>query len=132
MPFTSGGIAAEMAKFDRLAKGTDAACQSAVKAGGTVLAKALSDAAPVKTGALARSIKAGSVKYSAGDGYTCEVAPKGNHPDTGEPLAKVGNILEYGRSNMPARPWFSPTIAKAEPEVVAAMSAELKKQQGGA
>jgi HK97 gp10 family phage protein len=132
MPFETGGIAAEMARFDHLAKGADTACQNAVKAGGKVLAEALSKAAPVRTGGLAGSIKAGSVSYNAGDGYTCEVAPKGNHPKTGEPFAKIGNILEYGRTNMPARAWFNPTVAGAAPEVIAAMKAEIDKQQGGA
>ena len=42
-----------------------------------LLAEKLSAAAPVRTGALAASIKAGAVKYSAADGYYCEVAPTG-------------------------------------------------------
>ena len=127
--FTSGGISAELKKFDKLAKGTDAACRKAVKAGGKLLADRLAENAPVDTGALAASIKAGPVGYNAGDGYYCEVAPKGeNH---GENLAKIGNILEYGRSNMPARPWFNPTIEQATGEVTAAMQAAFDQAQKG-
>lgn len=99
--FAAGGIAAEMTKFERLARGSEASCKKAVKAGGQLLAEKLSAAAPVRTGALAASIKAGAVKYSAADGYYCEVAPTGTNAE-GENLAKIGNILEYGRSNMPA------------------------------
>ena len=148
MPFTTGGIAAEMSRFDKLARGADDACKRAVKAGGKLLAEKLREAAPVDTGALRKSIKAGPVTYNAGDGYCCEVAPVGNHPKTGEPLAKIGNILEYGRSSsakrrkykcnapkgktstMAARGWFNPTVKAAEGEVLAAMQAELDKRMG--
>ena len=127
--FYSGGIAAELDKFDGLLKGTDAACKQAVKAGGKLLAERLSSAAPVATGALAASIKAGSVSYNAADGYNCDVAPVGeNH---GENLAKIGNILEYGRSNMPARPWFNPTVEQSTGEVIQAMQAVFSQAQKG-
>ena len=66
-------------------------------------------------------MKAGKAGYSAGDGYYVEVAPEGK--SHGEPLAKIGNILEYGRSNMAPRPWFYPTAARAQEEVKAAMQA---------
>ena len=133
--FTCSGIAAEMSKFDKLAKGTEAACQKAVQAGGKLLADKLAAAAPVlKTprkgvtpGALQKSVKAGKVAYNAGDGYHCEVGPKGT--DHGENLAKIGNILEYGRSNMPAQPWFDPTVAGAAGEVKAAMQEAFDQAQ---
>ena len=63
--FTTGGIAAEMSKFDRISKGADAALEKAVKAGGKALAGYLSEAAPVDTGALRDSIKAGKVEWGA-------------------------------------------------------------------
>lgn len=126
--FTTGGIAAELSKFDKLAKGVDEACKKAVKAGGKVLAERLSAAAPVDTGTLAANIKAGTVQYNAADGYHCEVAPVGeNH---GENLAKIGNILEYGRSNMRPRPWFNPTVADYTGDVVNAMQAAFNQAQG--
>ena len=127
--FTTGGIAAEIAKFDKLAKGSDRACEAAVKAGGKALAERLGAAAPVDTGALAKSVKAGPVRYNAADGYHCEVGPKGeNH---GEPLAKIGNVLEYGRSNMAPRPWFNPTIEAATAEVQKTMQAAFDKTLTG-
>lgn len=130
--FQTGGIAATMAQFDRLAKATDSSIEKAVKAGGKKLAERLKDAAPVDTGALRDAIKAGPVRYNAGDGYHTEVGPgTAKHPATGEPLGKIGNILEYGRSNMAPRPWFAPTVAANEGEVLAAMEATFKQEQGG-
>ena len=127
--FAAGGIAAEMTKFERLARGSEASCKKAVKAGGQLLAEKLSAAAPVRTGALAASIKAGAVKYSAADGYYCEVAPTDTNAE-GENLAKIGNILEYGRSNMPARPWFVPTVDSAVEEVNSAIRDAFQAAQG--
>lgn len=127
--FAAGGIAAEMAKFEKLARGSEASCKKAVKAGGQLLAEKLSAAAPVRTGALAASIKAGAVKYSAADGYYCEVAPTGMNAE-GENLAKIGNILEYGRSNMPARPWFVPTVDSAVEEVNSTIRETFQAAQG--
>lgn len=127
--FDTGGIAAEMARFERLGKNIGPAAQKAVKAGGKLLAERLSEAAPRDTGALAASIKAGSVSYNAADGYHCQVAPTGeNH---GESLAKIGNILEYGRSNMAPRPWFNPTVQSASGEVIAAMQSVIDAEQKG-
>lgn len=124
-----------MEKFDRIALGTDEACRKAVKAGGDVLADALSAAAPVRTGGLARSIKAKPKPYNAADGYSCEVAPQGNDPKTGEPYAKIGNVLEYGRSYGNTKKdgvgWFNPTVKSVEAEVIAAMTEELRKNEGG-
>ena len=125
--FSFSGVGEIAVKFEKLAQGTEAACQSAVKAGANVLKDALSAAAPVRTGALAGSIRASSVKYDAGDGWNSEVKPVGeNH---GENLAKIGNILEYGRSNMAPRPWFAPTIEASKGEVEGAMRAAFDQAQ---
>ena len=48
----------------------------------------------------------------------------------GEPLAKIGNILEYGRSNMPARPWFNPAVADHTGDVVNVMRKTFNEAQG--
>jgi hypothetical protein len=79
------------------------------------------------------------VKYTAADGFTSEVGPQGKNPKTGEPYAKIGNILEYGRSenakrrryksnqqkgktsDMDSRGWFNKALKAAEAEVIAAM-----------
>lgn len=133
--FGTTGIAAELEKFNGLAKGTDEACRQAVTAGGKALARRLADAAPVyhgnrrdvTPGALKKSIKAGKVNYNPADGFHCKVGPAGE--DHGEPLAKIGNVLEYGRSDMAAKPWFNPTIARAETEVTQAMQKAFQEAQ---
>ena len=131
---TFSGIDGELARLQRISKSTDEALKKAVKAGGDLLAEKLREAAPVRTGGLQKSIKAGKVAYSAGDGYTTEVKPTGNNP-RGESYARIGNVLEYGRSNMRARPWFNPTVAQSESAVKAKMAevfrAETEKEAKG-
>lgn len=133
--FEVKGMEATIAKFQRAAMASEDAVKQAVKAGGKLVASRLQDKAPVRTGALHDSIKAGPVKYSAAEGYFCEVKPVGNHPESGEPLAKIGNVLEYGRSYGDTKKaplgWFHPTVKAAEVEVLAAMQAALKKRTGG-
>ena len=137
--FNTGGIAAELERFNGLMKGTDEACMKAVKAGGKVLAKRLQNAAPERTGGLKKSIKAGKVEYSAADGFHCDVGPVGKN-ERGEPYAKIGNILEYGRSaqardpgrdinEMRAKAWFNPAVASAENEVKNAMKQAFDEAQ---
>lgn len=128
--FEVKGMEATITKFQRAATASEDAVKQAVKAGGKLVADRLQDKSPVRTGALRESIKAGPVKYNAADGYFCEVKPIGNHPETGESLAKIGNILEYGRSNMQPNPWFHPTVKAAEDDVVQAMQEELTKRMG--
>lgn len=101
--FGTTGIAAELEKFEALKKGTAEACEKAVEAGAKVLVRKLKANAPVykgrrrdvRPGALRDSIKAGKVKYWYTEGYYCEVGPVGK--DHGQDLARIGNILEYGR-----------------------------------
>ena len=146
MGFEVKGMEATIAKFQRAAIASEDAVKRAVKAGGKVVAEKLQEKAPVDTGALRDSIKPDAVKYDAANGYYCTVKPVGNHPKTGEPLAKIGNILEYGRSasakrrkynkpkgrasNMDARGWFHPTVKEAESEAFTAMQKELDKRMG--
>lgn len=129
--FSCSGIGAELEKFDLKRRGADEAISKAVKAGGQVLAKRLKEAAPERSGGLKRSIKATKVEYNAADGYHCNVGPQGKD-EHGVAYAKIGNVLEYGRSarerdpgrdvtEMKAKPWFVPTVNSAENEVVQAM-----------
>lgn len=126
--FAASGIQAELQRFDGLAKGVNEACEKAVAAGAKALAERLKQAAPERTGALRRSIKASKVEYNATEGFHSRVEPVGKDA-RGEPYAKIGNILEYGRSNMPARPWFNPTLQAAEAEVARAMQEAFDEAQ---
>lgn len=132
--FSTGGISVQIEMLKKLENRADDVCKAAVKAGADVLVRRLKEAAPVhqgnrkdvKPGQLRDSIKAGKVEWSATDGYSCDVGPKGDDIH-GQSLAKIGNVLEYGRSNMPARPWFVPTVKAAEPEVKAAMQKVIEE-----
>jgi HK97 gp10 family phage protein len=76
-------------------------------------------------GALAASIKADKVKGAETSRYI-EIYPHGvdrSHTRAGVRNAEKGFVLEYGRSNMPARPWMSAANEKAANDVV---SAELE------
>lgn len=127
--FKGGDIQANL--YRRLARSSEESVKKAIKAGSKILVKNLQDAAPVRTGGLRDSIKAEPIKYDAGNGYHCMVHPTGNHPDTGEPYAKIANILEYGRSygatKKPPIPWFHTTVEQSEDEVNRVMQEELDK-----
>lgn len=127
MPFEISGMEVEIAKFAGKEAATEEACKRAVKAGADHVVKALKDSVPKFERHVEQSIKAQPVGYNAADGYYSDVGPDGKDPATGEPLAKIGNILEYGRTNMPAQPWFYQTLQREEKAVIAAMDAEFNK-----
>jgi len=81
------------------------------------------------TADLASPIKATTVKKKDSTQYV-EVYPQGTNR-RGERNATVGFVHQYGRSNMPARPWFTSANEKAAGEVQEAMRQEWEKQQGG-
>ena len=97
---------------------------AAVLAGAEVLRQQLEASAPVRTGGLAGSIRVGKVATNSIDGIHADVYPDGKDPH-GERYATIGSVLEYGRSNMPARPWIRPTAESAASAVQAAVAAEL-------
>lgn len=99
---------------------------AAVLAGAEVLRQQLEASAPVRTGGLAGSIRVGKLVKDSINGIHCDVYPDGKDPH-GERYATIGSVLEYGRSNMPARPWLRPTAETAGAAVSAAMAAEIMK-----
>lgn len=127
MPFEVSGMEAEIAKFERKGAATEEACRRAVKAGAAHVVEALRDSVPKLEHHVEKGIRAQLVKYDAANGYYSDVGPDGDDPVTGEPLAKIGNILEYGRSNMDAQPWFYQTLQREEKAVIAVMDAEFSK-----
>lgn len=97
----------------------------AVKAGAQVLKDALTKSAPAgKTGQLAASIKIDDLHHTVADGFYTDVYPDGKRTD-GERNATVGYVLEYGRSNMPARPWMRTTAERCAEDVQNAMVSVL-------
>ena len=112
----------------------DEACISAAEAGATVALEALKRSAPVRTGALRDHIKIAKKGYDAIDGYYCDVYPVGVRPGGGTTAARryasIGFVLEYGRSNMPARPWMGPTMDREDKRIHEAMERELMARLG--
>lgn len=81
------------------------------------------------TGALANSIKASKVKKK-GSEYYIEVAPTGKDKK-GVRNATKGFVLEYGRSNMPARPWMTRANEKSQGKVDEAMRGAFDEVMNG-
>jgi len=91
-------------------------------------------------GTLEKSIGTGRIKKSrSGTGIHTDVFPQGNQPH-GYPRkgkrgnvsnAQVGFVLEYGRSNMPARPWIGAANAKAAGKANEAMAKEWEQVSYG-
>lgn len=110
-----------------------AAIPKMLKAGGAVLVKAQQQeirstfTSDRTTGDLASSIKQTPVKKK-GETQTVEVYPHGKNR-RGQDNATVGFVQQYGRSNMPARPWFTASNEKAAPEVQEAMRQAWEDEQ---
>ena len=98
--------------------------------------KATMEAVPAKlnstgrgTGALTASIKVSAVKERDG-GKFVEIAPTGTDRH-GVRNAEKGFVLNYGRSNMPARPWFTAANAKAAGKATEEMRRVWEEKQNG-
>lgn len=96
-----------------------------LKAGAAVLVKAQQEevkrtfTGKRSTGDLAASIKSTAVKEKQTEKFV-EVYPHGKDRH-GVSNATKGFVLQYGRSNMPARPWMTAANEKAADEVQGAM-----------
>ncbi|MCL2703891.1 MAG: HK97 gp10 family phage protein [Defluviitaleaceae bacterium] len=91
-------------------------------------------------GELLASIGIGKIKKSkSGSGYHTEVFPQGTQSHISEMNSKgkkvrnanVGFMVEYGTSNMTARPWVSVAEATAADAVNEAMGAEWERASNG-
>lgn len=122
-----GGLDALMKSMELEAQRIDERGPEAVAAGAEALRQALEAAAPVRTGGLAGHIKIGKPQHTAVDGHYREVYPDGKNP-RGERYATIGFVLEYGRSNMPARPWMRPAAETSAQAVADAMAEVLKRE----
>lgn len=104
-----------------------------LKAGGAVMQEA--QRAEIRTmfrsrrstGDLAASITVSKVKDRDG-GKMVEVYPDGKDRH-GVRNAEKGFVLNYGRSNMPARPWFTAANEKAADDVVSEMRRVWEEKQ---
>jgi len=79
------------------------------------------------TGALTASIKVSAVKERNGGKYI-DIAPTGKDRH-GVRNAEKGFVLNYGRSNMPARPWFTTANESAAGDAISAMRRVWEEKQ---
>lgn len=126
--FDFKGIDELIEQFELEAERVERNAAAAVKAGAEVLKEKLEASAPVRTGGLRASIKVGPVKHGYITGYHCEVYPAGKVPNRKkQEYNDIASYLEYGRSNMPARPWIRSTTETAWADVAEAITTELMK-----
>ena len=131
--FEVSGIEAAQEAFLRRSERATKAVPKMLKAGGAVLVKAEQEeirrtfTSNRVTGDLANSIKCTAVK-KRGSGQCVEVYPHGKNR-RGERNATVGFVHQYGRTNMPARPWFTAANEKAADDVVSEMRRVWEEKQ---
>lgn len=102
---------------------------AAVEAGAQVALEAMKQTVPVRTGGLKDHIKIDGPHHSAIDGYHCDVYPTGTKKNgkKRERYETVGYVLEYGRSNMAARPWMRPAVENNSDAIGAAIADTLMR-----
>lgn len=133
--FNTSGIEDIEKMFTQRDIATSKAIPAMVQAGGEVLVRAQKAEAEAmfrgnrSTGDLAGSIKATKVQGNDEEKYV-EVYPHGKDRH-GVSNATKGFVQQYGRSNMPARPWMSAANEKATDDVQAAMRAAWEAEQNG-
>ena len=131
--FEVSGIEAAQEAFLRRSERATKAVPKMLKAGGAVLVKAEQEeirrtfTSNRVTGDLANSLKCTAVK-KRGSGQCVEVYPHGKNR-RGERNATVGFVHQYGRTNMPARPWFTAANEKAADDVVSEMRRVWEEKQ---
>ena len=123
--FTVAGLDDVQEAMLRRDKATLEAVPEMLKAGGEIIKSAFQEETAKLnstgrgTGDLTASIKVSAVKEREG-GKFVEIAPTGTDRH-GVRNAEKGFVLNYGRSNMPARPWFTAANTKAADAVNAEM-----------
>lgn len=127
-----------IAKLNRVGKNTDKVCEKALKAGAEVAEKAVASnlSAVVGKGTKYPSRSTGELQKSLGvtpvgiDGkgnYDIKIGFKEPRSDN-ESNAKLANILEYGKSNQPAKPFLKPAKSKSKNDVLNTIKEVLEKE----
>lgn len=131
--FTVTGLDDVMEAMLRQEAIVEEAVPEMLKAGGEVLKRAFQTETKKfnktgrATGVLTASIKVSAVKERDG-GKFVEVAPTGKDRH-GVRNAEKGFVLNYGRSNMPARPWFTRANIAAADDTIAEMRRVWEEKQ---
>ena len=127
-----------IAKLTRLGQRTDEVCEKALKAGAEVAEKAVaSNLSAVigrgtkydsrSTGQLEQALGVSPVKVDAKGNYDIKVGfaePRSG----GESNAKIANILEYGKSGQPPKPFLKPAKSASKTACIEAMKRKLEEE----
>lgn len=130
---TATGFEELEAAMLRRSQAAEKAIPAMLKAGGEVMKQAFQaetkklDSTGRSTGDLTASIKVSAVKERDGARFV-EVAPTGKDRH-GVRNAEKGFVLNYGRSNMQARPWFTRTVEATSDKAMEAMRREWEAMQ---
>lgn len=127
-----------IAKLNRLGDKTDKVCEKALKAGAEVAEKAISSnlSAVVgkgtklpsrSTGQLQKALGVSPVKVDAKGNYDIKIGFSEPRSD-GNSNAKIANILEYGKSGQPPKPFLKPAKSKSRKQIMQTISDTLERE----
>lgn len=127
-----------IAKLTRLGNKTDEVCEKALKAGAEVAEKAISSNLSAvigkgtkydsrSTGQLEKALGISPVKLNDRNELEIKIGFAEPRSD-GESNAKIANILEYGKSGQPPKPFLKPAKSKARRQIIAAMTETLERE----
>lgn len=127
-----------IAKLSRLGDKTDKVCEKALQAGAEVAEKAISSnlSAVVgkgtklpsrSTGQLQKALGVSPVKVDAKGNYDIKIGFSEPRSD-GDSNAKIANILEYGKSGQPPKPFLKPAKSKSRKQIMQTISDTLERE----
>lgn len=127
-----------LTKLSRLGKDTDRVAEKVLEAGGqVVLAKVQSNLTTVigsgtkydsrSTGELAQSLGLSPVKLNREGNHDIKIGFSEPRSDGGS-NAKIANILEYGKSGQPPKPFLKPAKSAARAKCIRVMEQTLKEE----
>ena len=128
-------------KVSRLADQTDVIIPKVLKAGGeVVLSKVKSNLSSVvgsdtkkksrSTGELERSLGLSPAKQNRDGNWNVKIGFAEPRSD-GDSNAKIANILEYGKSGQPPKPFLKPARAQSKSACIETMKAKLQEEVDG-
>ena len=127
-----------IAKLSRLGDKTDKVCEKALKAGAEVAEKAISSNLSAvigkgtklpsrSTGQLQKALGVSPVKVDAKGNYDIKIGFSEPRSD-GDSNAKIANILEYGKSGQPPKPFLKPAKSKSRKQIMKTISDTLERE----
>lgn len=129
-----------LSKLSKLGSESDAVAERVLKAGSdVVLAKVKSNLSAVigsgvkfdkrSTGELERSLGVTPVKVDRDGNHNVKIGFSEPRSD-GESNAKIANIIEYGKSGQPPKPFLKPAKSSTRSACVSAMKQKLEEEVG--